>query len=208
MGVKLFRTTEFADSQGYHPGEQRRALHPAWMVALCAFWIAVPGNWVLWRALSLVPQMDAMGAIGLALRLGTLLALASAVILLVGAWRRTARIWATLVLSANALASLAVAGQGQLRVWQAVLCVLLLALLPAVLVWRARWKRLSVTGQARMVLGGIAVCAITAAAVGLVSGPALSALQGRAPWLYSLSVPFGPIGASARVEQILLRRQP
>jgi Phosphoethanolamine transferase EptA/EptB len=208
MGVKLFRATEFADSQGYHPGEQRRALHPAWMVAFCAFWMAVPGNWVLWRSLSLVPQVDATDAMGLALRLATLLGLACAVLLLAGCWRRTARLWATLGLTANALVSLAVAGQGQLRIWQTVLCVLLLAVLPAAVVWRVRWKRLSLIGQVRMVLGGAVVCVVAGATVLLISQRELSALKSRAPWVFSLSVPFGPTGASARVEKILLRQQP
>ncbi len=55
MGLKLFHITEFAESLWISPASQREASHPWVVILLASLWLAIPGNWVLWRSLSSPP---------------------------------------------------------------------------------------------------------------------------------------------------------
>ena len=207
MTLKLFRSTEFAQSRNFSPVGERRALHPVWLILLAAFWIAVPGNWALWNSLSHTPGIGIAMVAWIGLRLVLLLGFASAALLSLLMWRWTTKLAIGVALLVTALASITAGNLPGPTSWQGLLCLVILALLPCIWLWRARLRRVPV---ARNLLQ---VALVFVAAVGLFalvlafSFKDLARLSDQAPGLRSQVSPFSALGSVRALEQVLLRRQ-
>lgn len=163
--VKLFRVTEFAESVFQSPLAHRTSIHPFWVMLLVALWVATTGHWPLW--LTLIEQLRA-GATGwsVLLVLGTKFMLSALLLLALTCWRWTAKpaialllLWAALgacVMALNRSAGEVVALSPQalfqfmlaLVNWKrllelpCLLTLLLVWLIPTVLIWRGRLRRI------------------------------------------------------------------
>lgn len=163
--VKLFRVTEFAESVFQSPLAHRTAIHPFWVMLLVAVWVATAGHWPLW--LTLIGQARS-GAAAWSFLAVLLAKLTLSVLLLLGltCWRWTAKpaialllLWAALgacVMALNRAAGEAVALSPQalfqfmvsLANWKrllqlpCLLTLLLVWLVPTVLIWRGRLRRI------------------------------------------------------------------
>ena len=166
--VKLFHVTEFAESLFQSPLAHRTALHPLVMLLLVALWLATAGHWPLWQTLLLGTEPGDTGLL-LATAVLTQLTLGSLVWLALSCWRWTFKpavtmllIWAALgscamwlqIASGQAVAVTAAAlakflanpaHWGRLFNWQCGVTVLVVALLPAILIWKARIRRLALS---------------------------------------------------------------
>lgn len=156
MSLQLFRVTEFAESVFFSPQAQRRSIHPAIILPGSALWLTVIGNLALWQALkSSDPDI--------VLTLGLLIFSATLMILAVLCWRSTLKGVVTLMLFAAALGTCLVwfqqqpvdsatltrlvlgpqRGWGKFVTWESTLTLLLVALLPAIVLWRVPIKRIA-----------------------------------------------------------------
>ena len=208
MSLKLFRSTEFAQSRGFSPEVQRRALQPLWLVLAAGFWIAVPSNWVLWSMLARTPGIETGAAVWMALRIAILIAVASSGLLFLLMWRWTTKPVVSLALIATALASSPAAAGTRLLSWQAVLCLLVVAVAPWVWLWRTRLQRLSLRRNLRQIVLAVVACVLLFGLLLAFSAKDLASLQQKEPALRSMVSPYSGAGAVAALEKILLRRQP
>lgn len=171
MSLKLFRTTGY--STLLRAGEERMALHPAWLVLAVSAWIAVACNVGLWRLAAAPDPRDALA-------FATLLGGGSGIVLSLLGWRRTLRLTATVLLIAGALLAcglwvqeLPVATLWQDRRprnlvppwpsflrWQVLVLVVVLALIPVAWVWNVSVRRLPGPAQFRTNLVGALVAAL------------------------------------------------
>jgi lipid A ethanolaminephosphotransferase len=78
---------------------------PLWLVLACSLWMAVPGNWVLWRRLGQLGLLQGAAGAGLAVALAVMLTAALTALLALLAWRLTLKPAATLLLVAAATGS-------------------------------------------------------------------------------------------------------
>ena len=92
--------------------------------------------------------------------------------------------------------------------WQAVLCVLVVAVAPCVWLWRKHLQRLSLRRNLRVIASSFVACAMLFALLLVVSVKDLTALHAKEPALRAMVSPYGGSGAVAALEKILLRRQP
>lgn len=156
MSLQLFRVTEFAESAFFSPQAQRRSIHPAAILLGYALWLAIIGNLALWQSLK---------ASGLAtlLTAGLLITTATLMALSVLCWRGTLKPVITLLLFAAALGTCLVWFQnqpvdsatlarlvmgpqrdwGKFLSWNSALTVLLVAVLPAFVLWSVPIKRIA-----------------------------------------------------------------
>ena len=208
MSLKLFRSTEFAQSRSFSPEVQRRALHPIWLLVAAGFWIAVPGNWALWVALARTPGLETSASVWVGLRIALLIGVASTGLLCLVMWRRTTKLAVSLALVATALAGLPESVVSGLLSWQAVLYVLVVAVVPCVWLWRKHLQRLSLRRNLRVIASSFVACAVLFALLLVISVKDLTALHAKAPALRAMVSPYGGSGAVAALEKILLRRQP
>jgi len=211
MSLRLFHVTEFAQSM-LSPSEQREARHPAQLLLWASLWLALTGNFPLWRELVRLP-MDGGSLlwIGLCFGLLTIAALGALLSLLNWPWLLKAVI--TLLLWLVALNSLLLwAGHGylsasltagkmqaiwaQLRalpLWQPLLVFGLLAGVPSVWMWQLNLRRVALASRLpqNMLLLLIFVCLL-----GLVwflgKSALLPLLQDQPRWLELLS-PFNTL---------------
>ena len=167
MALKLFHESEFAQSR-VTPEDQRNSPHPALLVTLVALWVAGAGNLALWNALVNLSAPSA-GKLWLALDMALLIASCCTALLSLLCWRWTLKPAATVLLLlaawgadvmllspapiSSALFARALQAPWQTVVnngllWGAVL-LLVLALLPAALLWRMQLRRLSLRRNAR-----------------------------------------------------------
>ena len=102
MALKLFRSTEFAQSRNFSPERQRTAIHPVWVVLLLSVWLALAGNAVLWRSIAHLPELGAGAAWWTALRVAVLIASAHCVVLGLLMWRHTFKVAAWILMAATA----------------------------------------------------------------------------------------------------------
>jgi len=166
MALKLFRTTGY--STLLMPGEARLAPHPARLVLRGTLWVALACNVGVWRLL-LQRSADWQNALASVLVIG---GLTCALLSLLG-WRRTIKPALTFAFIAGALLAdglwsqqlpIQTLWQGPPRTWmpewasflrwQAMVLVLLLAVVPIVAVWNAQVRRLSGPAQLRANLQG------------------------------------------------------
>lgn len=161
MGLRLFHITEFAQSM-LSPAAQRESRHPALLLLLASLWLALAGNFPLWRELARLPidggQLFWLGlcfALLTTALLGALLSLCN--------WPGLLRSLIIVLLWLTALNSLLLwSGHGALRlslqpafwqtlitqlraipVWQQLLVFGLLALAPTVWLWQVRLRRVA-----------------------------------------------------------------
>jgi glucan phosphoethanolaminetransferase (alkaline phosphatase superfamily) len=163
--VKLFRVTEFAESVFQSPLAHRTAIHPAWVMLLLALWMAVAGHVPLWRALWGSVILGQAGLPWLAGVVGQVFLLGVALMALMH-WHGLFKWGAALVLAWSALGGCALAlraAKGEsvamppaalfeflldpanlqrLLDWRCLLALTVTGLLPMLLLWRMRVRRL------------------------------------------------------------------
>ncbi len=174
--VKLFHVTEFAQSMLQSPQSLRSAIHPLWVTLLVALWIATVGHWPLWQTMLLQTEPGSIRP-ALTLLLAAQIGLGALFWLALTGWRwlfKTAitglLIWTALGCCAMGLQlasgdAVAVSPSTLLRFvsqpvnWgrmlngQCLLNVLLIAVVPATLIWRSRIRRIPVTSRIVMNAG-------------------------------------------------------
>ena len=174
--VKLFHVTEFAQSMLQSPQSHRSAIHPLWVALLVALWIATVGHWPLWQTMVLQTEPGSIRP-ALTLLLAAQIGLGALFWLALTGWRwlfKTAitglLIWTALGCCAMGLQlasgdAVAVSPSTLLRFvsqpvnWgrmlngQCLLNVLLIAVVPATLIWRSRIRRIPVTSRIVMNAG-------------------------------------------------------
>ena len=162
--VKLFRDTEFAGSIFQSPLANRTALHPLALMVLVAVWLATVGHWPLWHTLLLRTEPGATGPL-LAVATVTQLAVAGLIWMSVSCWRWTFKTALTLLLLWTALGCSAMWAQSaageavamtpadlwrflsnpaqwhKLASWPSLLSLTVVAVIPSVLIWRGRVRR-------------------------------------------------------------------
>lgn len=162
MSLKLFRSTEFAESSLFSPSVQRIAIHPFWVAGIASIWLATACNLVLWRELLRLPETDSAQGLWFSLRLGISIIAALCALLSLISWRLTFKPGITILLVMAALGThlmlthglvidASVFGpifQNRARTAQIffsgsfVIIMLVLALLPAVWLWRTPVRRI------------------------------------------------------------------
>lgn len=174
--VKLFHVTEFAESMLQSPQSHRSAIHPLWVSLLVAVWIATVGHWPLWQTMVFQTEPGSIRP-SLTVLLAAQIGLAALFWLALTGWRwlfRTAitglLIWTALgccamgvqLASGEALAMspsklLQFVSQpvnwGRMLNGPCLLNVLVIAALPAVLIWRGRIRRIPATSRILMNAG-------------------------------------------------------
>ena len=207
MALKLFRSTEFAESRNFSPQVQRRALHPGWLLFCAALWISTAGNWVFWHHLMQTHTTGLASLAWLMLRLVLLIGAAGFGVLVLFMWRWSAKPAAFMLLLITALAGNLLAGLPLVGSWRSVLSLTLVALVPLVLLWRTPLRRLAMPGNLLQVLSAaVAALAVFALAL-LLSFKDLARLQEQLPqWQEQIS-PYHLVGAVRRLEKMLLLRK-
>lgn len=211
MSLRLFHITEFADSM-LTPAAQRDARHPAVLLLLASLWLALAGNVPLWRELSRLPmETSSLIWIGLCFALLSTAALGLLLSLLNWPWLLkgvlTLLLWlaalnTVLLLSGSAYLHIGVAAQGlpallaalgMPPLWQTLLLFAVLALMPSLLIWTLRLRR--IPGLARLPQN-LLLALLCACALGVVwfagQGTLLPLLQDQPRWLELLS-PFNTL---------------
>jgi glucan phosphoethanolaminetransferase (alkaline phosphatase superfamily) len=184
MRLKLFRSTGY--STLLMPGEARLAPHPGWVVLGVSLWLALACNVALWRELA----GSARGTgIATALLAGAAAGGAAATVLSLLAWRRTLKLAATVLLLLGALLACGMWIQSvpvtetlwsvrwrtllpswaSLLRWQVPALVIGLGVLPAVVVWNLKLRRLTGPAQLRANFLGAAIGAAVMFAGALAS---------------------------------------
>lgn len=162
--VKLFRDTEFAGSVFQSPLANRTALHPLALMLLVALWLATVGHWPLWHTLLFRAEPGATGPL-LAGATVTQLAVAALMWMSVSGWRWTFKTALTLLLLWAALGCSAMWAQSaagevvamtaadlwrflsnpaqwhKLASWPSLLSLMVVAVIPSILIWRGRLRR-------------------------------------------------------------------
>lgn len=158
-----------------------RVWNPLTLVTLASIWIAAFGNWPLWRAFGMLPEMDSPRGWLFRLAFGGMVAAATTAVLALFAWRLTVKPAITLFLVVGAVAAYFMGTYGvvmdptmminviqtdpgeasDLMSWQLLASILLLAAIPAIWIWRAPIKPRRLRRQVRWnvlgVVGGLAV---------------------------------------------------
>lgn len=158
----------------------KRESHPRWnpltLILLASLWIAVAGNWPLWRALAMLPEMDTPRGWVFRLAFGGMVAAATTAVLALFAWRWTVKPAITLFLVVAAVAAYFMGSYGvvmdptmmvnviqtdvretsYLLSWQLFASLFVLAALPLAWVWRAPLRSRRLRRQVRWNLLGVA----------------------------------------------------
>lgn len=211
MALRLFHITEFAHSM-LSPAEQRDARHPALLLLVASLWLALAGNFPLWRELARVP-MDATTFSWIAICFASITAAALGLLLSVLNWPWLIKVVVTLLLWLAALNSLllwaghayltaAMVPQGlpvllaQLRampLWQTALVLAGVALLPSIWVWRLSLRRVALPIRLTQNLLMALLCACLLAGFWFAGQNALlPLLQDQPRWLELIS-PFNTL---------------
>ena len=146
-----------------------------WLVLLASVWIATMCNVALWRELSRLPGLSTGQVATISVALALVIALATAALLSLLAWHWTLKPVITLFLVSAALGTYFMMAYGvvidktmmvntlqtdvretrDLLNWQLLGTVLLLAVLPAVFLWRQKLRRKSLARQAVANVGAL-----------------------------------------------------
>lgn len=207
MGLRLFHITEFAQSL-LTPAAQREASHPGRVLLMFSLWVAVAGNLPLWRELARLPMNSGelwwIGTCFALLAAGTLLA-----VLTVFNWFWLLKPVLTLLLWFTALNALLLwtqdapapatffsmgwtAALAHLRTtpwhWPLLLTLALLALLPTLLLWRMRIRRVPLSHLLPQNILCLMLAAVVLTLTWFAGRSALLALlQDQPRWLELLS---------------------
>lgn len=156
-----------------------------WVVMLISLWIATVCNAALWRALSRLPDLSTSQSITLSIALSAVIALATAALLSLLAWRWTLKPAATLFLAAAAFGTYFMMAYGvvidksmivnalqtdaretrDLLNWRMAATVIGLAVLPSYFLWR---QKIRPKGAVRQVLSNTASVVAASALLVLV----------------------------------------
>ncbi len=204
MALKLFRSTEFAQSRNFSPERQRTAIHPVWIVVLLSVWLALAGNAVLWRSIAHLPELGVGAAWWTALRVAVLIASAHCVVLGLLMWRHTFKTAAWTLMAATAWTSTVLGNTAEFGRLQWPLAIVLLVLLPGVWLWRTNLRRLAPWQNLVQVAGFVSVALTVFAFALLFSFKDLSALSRAHAELRQLVSPFSAAGGVAALEKLLL----
>ncbi len=177
--VKLFRVTEFAESVFQSPLAHRTSPHPFWVMLAVALWIGTVGHWPLWE--TMLTDSGAANPV-MALVLATQITLGALLWLALFGWRWSLKPAIAVLLFWAALGSCAMwlqrsAGEAvalspgdllrfltksenwaRLQSWQCVATLLVVALIPAILVWRGRIRRIPLLQRWAMVALLLVAC--------------------------------------------------
>lgn len=152
-----------------------RTWNPLTLVILASVWIAALGNWPLWRALGLLPEMDTPRGWFFRLAFGGLVAGATTAVLALFAWRWTVKPAITLFLVVAAVAAYFMGTYGvvmdptmminvvqtdvrearELLSWQLLASVLVLAAVPLAWLWQVPVRPHRLRRQIRWNLLGV-----------------------------------------------------
>lgn len=181
MALRLFRTTGY--STLLMPGEERMAMHPAWLVLAVSLWLGLVCNVELWR------ELAGSGTVGMASALtsGVLIASAVGLVLSLLGWRRTLKATATVLLFLGGAVACGLWVQGlaldslwtlpvrrllpawpNLLRWQVPALFAALALLPAVWLWNVSVRRLTGPRQLNSNLVGMGLSGAILIAAGIL----------------------------------------
>ncbi|MDP2371918.1 phosphoethanolamine transferase [Rhodoferax sp.] len=172
MSLKLFRITEFAQSSFFFRPTAHKAVHPLLTVALVSLWIASIGNLPLWLALSRLPELDNQRGLWFSLAFAAMVFACTFSVLTLACWRWTLKPALTLGLLTTAVGGYFMLSYGividptmmvnvlqthpqevkDLITWQLVVAVLVVAVVPAIWLWKVRVRHL---GVARSLLGNL-----------------------------------------------------
>lgn len=174
--VKLFRDTEFSESLLQSPQSHRSAIHPLWVALLVALWIATVGHWPLWQTMILQTEPGSVRP-ALTLLLTAQIALGALFWLALTGWRWLFKTAIALLLVWTALGCCAMGLQlagaeavamspsnllqfvsqpvnwGRMFNVPCLLNILVIAVIPATLIWRGRIRRISATSRILMNTG-------------------------------------------------------
>lgn len=219
MSLKLFRSTEFANSSLFSPAVQRIAIHPLRLTLLASAWLASAGNLALWRALTQQPGWDSVQGLWFGLRLAVLMVAVLCALLSLASWRWTFKPAITIFLFLAALASHVMLTRGMLidtdtvaqalqikpkdlrtlLDWRLLLTVLVLAVLPSVWLWRTPVRRIPpFPNLLQNVLFFMLSCAVIAGTLS-VSSRDFSPLMNRQTPLRQLINPLNALYALADI---------
>ena len=224
MKLKLFRSTEFAESSLFVPSKQRMSVHPAWVSVLASLWLATACNAALWRELIRVCELNQVSAAWPAARFAVLMASACFLVFCIFSSRRLLKPLITLLFFLAALSCHLMFNQNLIMdaslihsalnknpfsiqsfmSGQLLITVLVLAIAPSIWLWRTPVRRLPPL-QYLLHNGGLAAASCVVILVALVaSSPDLAALVRAQPQLRQLANPFGPLQAAAEVAKTRL----
>ena len=160
-------------------------MRPLWVVVLASLWIATVCNVALWRALARLPELSTGQAITVSLGLGLVIALATAGLISLLAWRWTLKPVITLFCVSAAFGAYFMMAYGvvidktmmvntlqtdmretrDLLNWRLAATVLVLAVLPCVVLWR---QHIRLQSTVRQVLSNVAALLASSALLVLV----------------------------------------
>ncbi|HXE23239.1 MAG TPA: DUF1705 domain-containing protein [Rhodoferax sp.] len=206
--LKLFRSTEFALSSFFSPQRERAALHPVWAIVLISIWIATVCNLALWRRLAQLPELDNAAGVWFGIGLALMIGAATSALLCLFAWRWIFKPAVTLFLLAAALGAYFMlndgividtpamlralqanpSGVGDVVGWRMLASVLVLAVLPAVWLWRKPLRRVRPGRQ--LVVNAfifVASCALLAGATVVFHEDLASAMRNHAQLRYLIN---------------------
>jgi glucan phosphoethanolaminetransferase (alkaline phosphatase superfamily) len=174
--VKLFHVTEFAESMLQSPQSHRSAIHPLWASLLVALWIATVGHWPLWQTMVFQTEPGSIRPT-LTLLLAAQIGLGALFWVALTGWRWLFKPAVTALLVWAALGCCAMGVQlangeavamspggllqfvsqpvnwGRMLNGPCLLNVLVIAVVPATLIWRGRIRRMSATSRILMNAG-------------------------------------------------------
>jgi len=224
MKLKLFRSTEFAESSLFVPFKQRMSAHPAWVSLLASLWLATACNAALWQELVRVSELNQTSPLWSAVRLVVIMAASLFAVFSILSSRRLLKPLITLLFIVAALCCHLMLNAHQVidsglitrafnknplsvasfMSWQLWATLFILAFVPSILLWRTPVRRLSPVHYL-MQSCGLAVAACVVILVMLVlSSPDLSELVRAQPQLRQMTNPFGPLQALAEVAKTRL----
>ena len=160
-------------------------MRPLWVVVLASLWIATVCNVALWRALARLPELSTGQAVTVSLGLGLVIALATAGLISLLAWRWTLKPVITLFCVSAAFGAYFMMAYGvvidktmmvntlqtdlretrDLLNWRLLATVLVLAVLPCVVLWR---QHIRLQNTVRQVLSNVAALLASSALLVLV----------------------------------------
>ncbi len=224
MKLKLFRSTEFAQSSLFVPFKQRMSAHPAWISAVASLWLATASNAALWQELGRVCELSQVSPWWPAIRLVAFMAAACFLVFSIFSSRRLLKPLITLLffvaalcchlmlnehvvidagLIASALSKNPLSVQTFMN-WQVWATLFVLAIVPSVLLLRTSVRRLAPM-QYFLQNGGFAAASCVVILVMLVlSSPDLADMVRAQPQLRQMANPFGPLEALAEVARARL----
>jgi lipid A ethanolaminephosphotransferase len=219
MRLRLFHITEYAQSQFLSPETQRQSSHPWVILLVSSLWLALPGNWVLWRTLLNLPG-HSIGAQPwfLIVSLALMLTCAIGLMLCVVNWHFTLKPVITLMLLMAGFNTEGVLPQDKLLdasllshvlqdpsiQWRALLSwrlftsLLLLCVVPAIWLWRTPVRRFTLMPNLMQNIFFALIVGVLLLGLWFANQQALSALVQSQPTLSALINPFNTLWSLAQ----------